>query len=101
MESNIFKFVWRYSKRQQIMLLVLTAISFPFLYFSLDLPKTIVNEAIGMLDGSAQEHIFKSIKQSMQGKGLVWVDSRVESPEDFDKIFVVDTGKVWQETERE
>ena len=46
MESSIFKFVWRYSKRQQIMLLV-TALSFPFLYFSLDLPKTIVNEAIG------------------------------------------------------
>ena len=29
------------------MLLALTALSFPFLYFSLDLPKTIVNEAIG------------------------------------------------------
>jgi putative ABC transport system ATP-binding protein len=47
MESSIFKFVWQYSKRQQIMLLVLTGISFPFLYISLDLPKTIVNEAIG------------------------------------------------------
>ena len=47
MESSIFKFVWRYSKRQQLMLLALTALSFPFLYFSLDLPKTIVNEAIG------------------------------------------------------
>jgi putative ABC transport system ATP-binding protein len=47
MESSIFKFVWRYSKRQQIMLLVLTGLSFPFLYISLDLPKTIINEAIG------------------------------------------------------
>ncbi|MBT6276115.1 MAG: ABC transporter ATP-binding protein, partial [Chromatiales bacterium] len=47
METSIFKFVWRYSKRQQIMLLVMTAVSFPFLYMSMDLPKTIVNEAIG------------------------------------------------------
>lgn len=50
MESSIFRFVWRYSKRQQIMLLVLTGISFPFLYLSLDLPKIIVNEAIGGSD---------------------------------------------------
>lgn len=50
MEPNIFKFVWRYSKRQQVILLVLTAISFPFLYLSLELPKTIVNEAIGGTD---------------------------------------------------
>ncbi|MEM7406776.1 MAG: ABC transporter ATP-binding protein [Pseudomonadota bacterium] len=47
MQPTIFGFVWRYSKRQQIMLIALTALSFPFLYFSLDLPKTIINEAIG------------------------------------------------------
>jgi putative ABC transport system ATP-binding protein len=47
MQPTIFSFVWRYSKRQQIMLLMLTALSFPFLYLSLDLPKTIINEAIG------------------------------------------------------
>ena len=47
MQRTIFGFVWHYSKRQQIMLLVLTALSFPFLYLSLDLPKTIINEAIG------------------------------------------------------
>ena len=50
MEPTIFKFVWRYSKRQQIFLLALTVISFPFLYLSLDLPKTIVNQAIGGTD---------------------------------------------------
>ncbi len=32
---------------QQVLPLVLTAISFPFLYYSYDLPKTIVNRAIG------------------------------------------------------
>ena len=46
MEPTIFKFIWRNSKRDQIFLLVLTALSFPFLYFSLDLPKTIINKAI-------------------------------------------------------
>ena len=50
MESNVFKYILRYSKPQQVFLLVLTGISFPFLYLSLDLPKTIVNEAIGGTD---------------------------------------------------
>jgi putative ABC transport system ATP-binding protein len=47
MEPSIFRFIWRYSKKDQIFLLVLTALSFPFLYISLDLPKTIINQAIG------------------------------------------------------
>ena len=46
MEKTLFKFIWRYSKRDQIILLVMTALSFPFLYFSLDLPKIIINKAI-------------------------------------------------------
>ena len=47
MEPTFFKFIFRYSKRQQIYLLVLTCLSFPFLYYSLELPKLIVNDAIG------------------------------------------------------
>ncbi|WP_420547323.1 ABC transporter transmembrane domain-containing protein [Curvivirga sp.] len=47
MDRSLFKFIWRYSKAQQITTLALILASFPFLYFSLDLPKTIVNEAIG------------------------------------------------------
>ena len=47
MESTIFRFIFRYSRTQQLFLLLLTAISLPFLYASLDLPKTIINEAIG------------------------------------------------------
>lgn len=46
MERTIYGFIWRYSKPQQISLLVLTLISFPFLYISLDLPKMIVNDGI-------------------------------------------------------
>ena len=50
MQPTIFKFIFRHSKKEQLFLLVLTLISFPFLYLSLDLPKTIVNEAIGGTD---------------------------------------------------
>ena len=46
MESSIFKFVLKYSLREQILLLVLTVTSFPFFYLLLYLPKLIVNEAI-------------------------------------------------------
>ena len=46
MYKTMYGFVWAFSKREQIMALVLTLISFPFLYFSFDLPKTIINRAI-------------------------------------------------------
>lgn len=47
MEPNLFSFIWKYSKRQQLWLLVLTLVSFPFLYLSLEIPKKIINDAIG------------------------------------------------------
>lgn len=50
MEPTLFKYIWRYSKSQQITLLLVTLVSFPFLYYSLDLPKTIINQAIGGTD---------------------------------------------------
>ena len=46
MEPTIFKYVLRYSMRDQILLLALTIASFPFFYLLLYLPKVIVNEAI-------------------------------------------------------
>jgi putative ABC transport system ATP-binding protein len=46
-EPTVYRFILRHSLKQQLMLLVLTLVSFPFLYYSLDLPKTIVNHAIG------------------------------------------------------
>lgn len=45
-EPTVYRYILRHSLKQQIMLLVLTLVSFPFLYYSLDLPKTIVNHAI-------------------------------------------------------
>jgi putative ABC transport system ATP-binding protein len=46
LEPSIYRFILRYSLRQQIVLLLLTLASFPFLYYSLELPKTITNRAI-------------------------------------------------------
>lgn len=50
MESSIFRFIFRYSRKEQIILMILTVSAFPFLYMSLDLPKTIINKAIGGKD---------------------------------------------------
>src|SRR5215831_20602271 len=43
---SIYGYILRYSLREQIYLVVVTLLSFPFLYYSLDLPKLIVNRAI-------------------------------------------------------
>jgi len=45
--GSIYGFILRYSLRDQIYLVVVTLLSFPFLYYSLELPKVIINEAIG------------------------------------------------------
>ena len=44
--STIYGFILRYSLREQIYLVVVTLLSFPFLYYSLELPKVIINQAI-------------------------------------------------------
>ncbi len=59
MERNIYKFVLKHSLRQQIFILLLTAVSFPILYFSLDLPKIIINEAI---DGTDFPKEFRGVE---------------------------------------
>lgn len=46
MESNIFRFILRFSLRDQVILVVASAATLPFLYLSLELPKIIVNQAI-------------------------------------------------------
>ncbi len=47
MEKSIFTYIWKYSKRDQIILLLVTLLTFPILYVSLELPKRIINDAIG------------------------------------------------------
>ncbi|VCU61971.1 ABC transporter, permease protein [Tritonibacter mobilis] len=46
-ERSLFHFIWKYSKRDQLILLVVTACLFPLLYLTLELPKRIINDAIG------------------------------------------------------
>ncbi len=52
MESTLFGFIWKHSKRDQITLLFLTATLFPLLYLTLELPKRIINDAIGAPDAT-------------------------------------------------
>ncbi len=50
MEKSLFRFIWKYSTRQQIIILLITFVSFPIVYLSLELPKQIVNDAIAGRD---------------------------------------------------
>ncbi|MBX2879586.1 MAG: cyclic nucleotide-binding domain-containing protein [Granulosicoccus sp.] len=46
MEKGLFAYILKYSKSQQAVLTILTIAALPFYYLSLDLPKTIINDAI-------------------------------------------------------
>lgn len=61
MENSIFKFIWKYSKKDQIVLLLVTLLTFPILYVSLELPKRIINDAIG---GTGEGVVFLGIALS-------------------------------------
>jgi ABC-type multidrug transport system fused ATPase/permease subunit len=45
-ERSIYRYILRYSMRQQVLITLLSACSFPFLFMFYDVPKRIVNEAI-------------------------------------------------------
>ena len=46
MEPTIYKYLLKYSKKQQLWLTLMAVLSFPFLYLFYELPKMIINEAI-------------------------------------------------------
>jgi putative ABC transport system ATP-binding protein len=46
MTRNIFRYILQHSLRSQVIILTLTAVSFPFLYATLELPKRIINDAL-------------------------------------------------------
>jgi ABC-type multidrug transport system fused ATPase/permease subunit len=54
-EPTIFRFILKYSKAQQLWLLAVIVFSYPFLYLSLEMPKLIVNRAIGATSGPPYE----------------------------------------------
>lgn len=43
MPVHVISYIWKYSKWQQLLLIVLTFASFPFLYLTLEIPKLIIN----------------------------------------------------------
>ena len=62
MNPNLFRYVWQHSKREQIAILILIALSLPFYWFSLDVPKRIVNEALqgeAFTDGKTTAKLFE------------------------------------------
>ena len=61
MEKSLFKFIWRYSKRDQIIQFLITLLTFPVLFATLELPKRIINDAIG---GSGEDSILLGISFS-------------------------------------
>jgi len=46
MEKSLFRYVWKHSRPEQVWVLVVVLLSFPFMFMALDLPKTIVNGPI-------------------------------------------------------
>lgn len=46
MNKSLFRYVWRWSRRDQLVIFGVVLASLPFYYVSLDLPRKIVNEAI-------------------------------------------------------
>ncbi|MBM4231461.1 MAG: cyclic nucleotide-binding domain-containing protein [Gammaproteobacteria bacterium] len=46
MEQGLYKFITKYSARDQIILIFLSLLALPFLYLTFELPKRIVNEAL-------------------------------------------------------
>lgn len=61
MDKSLFRYVWTHSRRDQIALLIVVLAQLPFYFFSLDLPKRIVNDAIlgqSFQNGQAETRAF-------------------------------------------
>jgi len=61
MERSLFRFIWKHSKSSQLVLLAVTVLTFPILYLSLELPKRIINDAIG---GSGDDVVLLGVTLS-------------------------------------
>lgn len=61
MDPNLFRFVWRHSRREQIGILLLILASLPFYFASLDVPRIIVSDALqghAFPDGRTTANVF-------------------------------------------
>lgn len=64
LERSVFRFIMKYSIRQQLVVLALTLISTPIIYMTLYLPKSIVDEAIGGKEGTLRGLIGPEMEQT-------------------------------------
>lgn len=46
LDPRLFRYIWRHSRHEQVIILTLIVLQLPFFFAALDLPKAIVNEAI-------------------------------------------------------
>ncbi|MBV8428455.1 MAG: ABC transporter ATP-binding protein/permease [Hyphomicrobiales bacterium] len=63
-DKSFFRYVWRNSRREQITILAVVLASLPLYFWSLDLPKSIVNDAIqgrAFKNGTATIKAFKLV----------------------------------------
>ncbi len=58
MDKNIYKFIFKHTKGQQLYILLVTICSMPFYYASLDIPKLIINSALKVDDPAIQGDEF-------------------------------------------
>ncbi len=56
METNLVQYIWKYSRKQQMIVVAATMLSFPILYLTLELPKIIINDALSGV--STQKTLF-------------------------------------------
>ena len=47
MEKSIYQYILRHTKKDQVWIILMTVASMPLVYYSLEIPKLIINEAIG------------------------------------------------------
>lgn len=58
---GIFEYIWKRSRREQLVILLVVCLSFPFYYLSLELPKYIITDALqgrAFPDGQATARLF-------------------------------------------
>ena len=58
MTSNILLYAWNNSKKQQLYLIIVTLLFLPLLYFTFELPKIIINDAISVSSADFSRTIF-------------------------------------------
>ena len=54
----------------------------------------IVNEATAVMDSQTQVKLMKSILESRQGQGIVWVMNRAQGAKQFDNVLVMRNGRL-------